>query len=497
VNIIIGPPGTGKTSQLLSLVEKHVQEGIPPDKIGYFAFTNRASNEAKERAYDTFNFDSDDLPFFRTLHSLAFQQLGLSRSQVFNEDQKKEFGDIMGLQITGKSSFEEGSFAFSKKGDQILGTIEVARVRGVSAHSQWLKDNLDISWYEVDRAERGLSEFKKQRHLYDFTDMLSLFVTQDVAPNLDVIFIDEAQDLSFLQWQLVNKLQEKSKYTYIAGDDDQAIFRWAGADVDHFLSLEGNLKILDQSYRVPQHAHYLADSLVKRISRRREKFWKPQPREGKLYWHTNIEHIDMRKGQWLILARNNYMLSTVEQQCRLEGFFYQRNNRKSVSELLLNAILDWEQLRKQGKITIAQVRNIYKYMTADKGVSKSHKGLKAIFDDTLVNIQDLSSSYGLLTMAIWHEAFDKVSDKEKQYLIACLRRGEKFTKEPRIKISTIHGAKGSEADNVVVLTDIGQKSWLQMQKDPDDEIRVFYVALTRVKENLHIIQPTTSRAFIL
>jgi superfamily I DNA/RNA helicase len=191
------------------------------------------------------------------------------------------------------------------------------------------------------------------------------------------------------------------------------------------------------------------------------------------------------------------MLSTVEQQCRLEGFFYQRNNRKSVSELLLNAILDWEQLRKQGKITIAQVRNIYKYMTADKGVSKSHKGLKAIFDDTLVNIQDLSSSYGLLTMAIWHEAFDKVSDKEKQYLIACLRRGEKFTKEPRIKISTIHGAKGSEADNVVVLTDIGQKSWLQMQKDPDDEIRVFYVALTRVKENLHIIQPTTSRAFIL
>ena len=114
MNIIIGPPGTGKTSALLSLVEKHIKDGIPPDRIGYFAFTNRASNEAKERACDIFNFDSDDLPFFRTLHSLAFQQLGLSRSQVFNEDQKKEFGDIMGLQITGKSSFEEGSFFFKK-----------------------------------------------------------------------------------------------------------------------------------------------------------------------------------------------------------------------------------------------------------------------------------------------------------------------------------------------------------------------------------------------
>jgi superfamily I DNA/RNA helicase len=50
---------------------------------------------------------------------------------------------------------------------------------------------------------------------------------------------------------------------------------------------------------------------------------------------------------------------------------------------------------------------------------------------------------------------------------------------------------------VVVLTDIGQKSWLQMQNDPDDEIRVFYVALTRVKKNLHIVQPHTNRSFFL
>ena len=191
------------------------------------------------------------------------------------------------------------------------------------------------------------------------------------------------------------------------------------------------------------------------------------------------------------------MLNSIEQQCRLEGFFYQRGHRKSVSEPLLNAILAWEKLRKGGVATIAQVRSIYKYMSSDRGVSRTYKMLKAVFDEEQVTLQKLLESYGLLTTAIWHEALDKVSDKEKQYLIACLRRGEKFTVEPRIKLSTIHGAKGSECDNVVVLTDIGQKSWLQMQKEPDDEIRVFYVALTRVKENLHIVQPLTSRAFLI
>ena len=497
MNIIIGPPGTGKTTKLLSLVEKELDGGLSPENIGYFAFTNRAADEAKSRANAKFNLDNDSLPFFRTLHSLAFQQLGMSRSQVLNDEQKRDFGDLMGLEISGKGSFEEGSFAFSKKGDQILGIIEVARVRGMSTKQLWAHINPDLNWYEVDRVERGLAEFKKARNLYDFTDMLALFVTEQVAPKLDVLFIDEAQDLSFLQWQVVEQLKSLCDKVYIAGDDDQAIFRWAGADVNNFLELEGEINVLEQSYRVPKHAHFLAGSLIKRVSKRREKFWKPRPEAGQLLWHSDIEHIDMSEGEWLILARNNYLLNQAEQQCRLEGFFYQRSNRKGVNNKLLEAILSWEQLRKGESVTAAQVKQIYKYMTANRGVAKEHKTLKGIFDEAILSLQTLLSSHGLLTTAIWHEAFDRVSDKERQYLIACLRRGEKLTKTPRIQISTIHGAKGSEADNVVVLTDIGQKSWLEMQKQPDDETRVFYVALTRVKKNLHIIQPRTTRSFQL
>ena len=78
--IILGPPGTGKTEYLLRKVEKKLEEGIKPGRIGYFAYTVKAANEARTRAIKKFtNLDKKDFNYFRTLHSLAFKQLGLSK----------------------------------------------------------------------------------------------------------------------------------------------------------------------------------------------------------------------------------------------------------------------------------------------------------------------------------------------------------------------------------------------------------------------------------
>ena len=72
MHIVLGPPGTGKTTKLLNLVEQYMQSGVPPDRIGYFAFTRRAATEAIDRACAKFNLTKKELPYFRTLHSLAF-----------------------------------------------------------------------------------------------------------------------------------------------------------------------------------------------------------------------------------------------------------------------------------------------------------------------------------------------------------------------------------------------------------------------------------------
>ena len=64
MKIILGPPGTGKTTKLLSLVESYLEKGVEPDRIGYFAFTRRAANEAVERACLRFHLSKKDLPYF-------------------------------------------------------------------------------------------------------------------------------------------------------------------------------------------------------------------------------------------------------------------------------------------------------------------------------------------------------------------------------------------------------------------------------------------------
>ena len=101
----------------------------------------------------------------------------------------------------------------------------------------------------------------------------------------------------------------------------------------------------------------------------------------------------------------------------------------------------------------------------------------------------LKKYHGLKTNAVWFEAFDAAPRREINYLKQMRRRGEKLNQAPRITLSTIHGAKGGEAENVVLLTDLSFNTMKSYERNPDDENRLFYVGATRTKEHLHIIRP--------
>ena len=75
---------------------------------------------------------------------------------------------------------------------------------------------------------------------------------------------------------------------------------------------------------------------------------------------------------------------------------------------------------------------------------------------------------------------------------------EKISQTPRITLSTIHGAKGGEADHVLLLPDITKSAVDNNDTDPDELHRLFYVAVTRAKKALHILEPRNyERAYVL
>ncbi len=485
--IILGPPGTGKTTYLLNTVQQAMEDGVKPEKIGYMAFTRKASMEAVERAKEKFGFKDSQLIYFRTLHSLAFRLLGIRKPQVLSKEEIKKFAKLMGMRMSiGPIAFGEGTLIGHLPGDRAMFLCALARMRCIPLQQQWDENNENLGWYEVDRVDRGLRRYKEVHGLVDFTDMLEQFLTRVDCPELDLLVIDEAQDLSQLQWRVVHLLAEKSKRVIVAGDDDQAIFQWAGADIGYFINLEGDTTVLDKSYRIPRAIQGQALKTIEKVLARRDKKWEPRDDEGAIHFHNTIEALNMNDKSWLVLARNGYLLDGVEEKCRREGLIYERGNKRSVSERSLTAIRSWETLRRGEAISAVHAKHLLSYI---------HHNASPLPTEGEYEMESMLKVWGIRSEGIWHEAFTRMPARERSYLVAALRKGEKITKKPRIVLSTIHSAKGGEADNVVLFMDMARRTHIDMMKDPDDERRVFYVGLTRAKESLHILNPSTRYYF--
>ena len=125
------------------------------------------------------------------------------------------------------------------------------------------------------------------------------------------------------------------------------------------------------------------------------------------------------------------------------------------------------------------------------------KLFKTIIKDGFYDVDILKEKYGLNTEAEWDKALNEIGDEDIKKIKKLIRSGEDLDKNPRISISTIHGVKGNERENVVVTTDLANAAFIDYEKDPDDTHRLFYVACTRTENNLFIIEPQTKKAYNL
>ena len=487
VNIILGPPGTGKTENLLRIVDEELKNNTGPDKLAFVSFTTKATDEARDRAKSKFNYTDDDLPYFRTLHSFGKRQLHMANSEVMRSEDYRKFSDDYGIDMNFVSA-DWNDNGIVTTDNIFLRDYNKSRMKMEELDEYHNKLNPGYDFKEFLKARNSLEEFKHDNSKSDFTDMLSLFVETGNVPDLDVVIVDEAQDLSLLQWKVCEKIFKNAKRVYISGDDDQAIFRWAGADVEYLINMKGNKRVLDQSYRCPRLVHNVADEIVQRIVNRLPKVWKPRDVNGEARFHAYTEGVDVREGNWLVLATCKYMYAEMEDDLRIQGLPYKKNGKLPIDKELLNAVDTWDRLHCGEHVSYKNVEDMYSYLPSKKALKHGHKNMKSFIDeDKSYDILDLKENHGLkLSNVPWDVAFNSVGKKDAEY-IRNLQRFDNIRQDPKINMSTIHVAKGGECDNVMLMTDLSRANQIEMEQDSDDTNRVMYVGATRAKKSLHVI----------
>ena len=520
--IVIGPPGTGKTTYLKNKVDNIIKTGkARSDEIGYFSFTVKAAEEIRNRVTNK-EWSEAELkklfPYFCTLHSLAYKRLRLEAHEIMDELDYEELSDITGRKFINKMKKGNGmdiSMPTAQSHYQDTINLAYAKYPNDEDRLQKIFREVKLSDYgarnTIMQMDKDLTNFKRDRHKLEYVDYFNSFLSVGEVPKLKYLFIDEAQDLSAHQWMVVDKIQRISQpiETYIAGDDDQAIFRWAGADIEHFIAMakdDANTIIpLKQSYRVPKSVHTLATKMAQSISNRIDKQYNPRDDDGeRKVLNFRPLNKSLETGEWLILCRTHEIVKQVCESLDRYGWLYKCYGKSVVNEKIIEAIMSWTNLQRGKKVYGSKIDTVYSFMDSTR-IKRGHGTFKGSHTE-LYSIDDLIHSFGLreyikedlFTKTLdWYDVLNAKGVKKRiRYLRAVMRDGHKLDDKPRIEVSTIHASKGGERDNVMLLTDLSYgpyKSSRETQQGRDDELRVFYVGATRAKKKLVIVHTTEAQ----
>jgi superfamily I DNA/RNA helicase len=158
-----------------------------------------------------------------------------------------EFGTVVREKLTGYYDATEGFASTRTTGDQLLRVTDLASTCLLSLEEAHARTDDAVDWWRLKRFADALTAYKSDTGKMDFTDLLHKYVTEGQPLDIDVAIVDEAQDLTAAQWSVVRFAFSKANLIYVGGDDDQAIYSWAGADVRQFLTLSTTPEVLTQS----------------------------------------------------------------------------------------------------------------------------------------------------------------------------------------------------------------------------------------------------------
>ena len=301
VNTLSGPmlvlagAGTGKTRVITFRIARLTKKGVPPERILGVTFTNKAANEMqarlrellprpKKKAVKGDPKQKPKQPQISTFHSLCvrilrrhIEVLGYpARFAIYNRGDQ----EALARSVLREINIPDNVMAPS----QLLYWIGSWKSKSITPNQAMLQSDSDqthVAAIGFDRYQKSL----KNAGCVDFDDLLLLTehlfhehesIRNTEAARFDHLLIDEYQDTNNSQYRIVKSLADKHRNICVVGDDDQSIYGWRGAEVEHILTFQKDwpdAKVirLEENYRSTGAIIDVANDLIKFNKQRHDK----------------------------------------------------------------------------------------------------------------------------------------------------------------------------------------------------------------------------------
>lgn len=279
---LIAGAGSGKTRVIVERIKHLIASGVDAQKILCITFTNKATNEMKERLA---NYDV----YANTFHGYCYEILSRHKTfKIFEHNSEFSHEDILKI-ATYKNSLRS--------------------IRKPKIYTKYTK-------------------YLKERQLLDFDDLMEEAFLYISSHDYQYIFVDEFQDTNLLQYKLMRLMIHKGVHVFAVGDPDQSIYAFRGARVEligrYIKDYNAILLKLEMNYRsngyILQAANRLINKNMNRYKKQligiRNSVIKPQVYIGSqldllnhlIYMLKKHKHFDA-----VILYRNHYQVTRLNQ----------------------------------------------------------------------------------------------------------------------------------------------------------------------------------------
>jgi DNA helicase-2/ATP-dependent DNA helicase PcrA len=284
--LVLAGAGTGKTRVITFRIAELIKSGIQPGRILAVTFTNKAAKEMRERAVGLLGRKRKQktTPEISTFHSLCVRVLRRHATRLGYPEQFTIY-DRGDQESVARSALRDIRVGHEKlRPGDLLHTISSWKsqsIRPAAAEKLAEKDTDLLAALAYARYQASL----RAAGAMDFDDLLllteQLFVEHPEArfaeaSRFDHLLIDEYQDTNGLQYRIVRHLAERHRNLCVVGDDDQSIYGWRGAEVQHILNFkedwpEARVVRLEENYRSTEWVLRLANTLIAHNSTRHDK----------------------------------------------------------------------------------------------------------------------------------------------------------------------------------------------------------------------------------